>query len=194
MSARIPLPLVNFSRDLRKASLAVAMAAGVLALGALLATAVLVFDGVSLRTAQERMVEQAAAVAAETATLRKEQTLNEPEAAAIGLLRQRIASLNALDFEQAPAVTRVLSVLEELMPPTVALQNLDYDRAKGSLELQAVSGSSEDLTAFFDVASRSPFFKTVRLVDKKQAGTSDDGTALFQVRLSVALSNGEPRA
>ncbi len=194
MSARIPLPFVNFSRDLRKASLAVAVAAGVLALGALLASAVLVFDGVSLRTAQERMVEQAAAVAAETATLRKEQTLNEPEAAAIGLLRQRIASLNALDFEQAPAVTRVLSVLEELMPPTVALQNLDYDRAKGSLELQAVSGSSEDLTAFFDVASRSPFFKTVRLVDKKQAGTSDDGTALFQVRLSVVLLNGEPRA
>ncbi len=194
MSARIRLPLVNFSRDLRKASPAVAVAAGVLALGALLASAVLVFDGVSLRTAQERMVEQAAALAAETATLRKEQTLNEPEAAAIGLLRQRIASLNALDFEQAPAVTRVLSVLEELVPPTVALQNLDYDRAKGSLELQAVSGSSEDLTAFFDVASRSPFFKTVRLVDKKQAGTSDDGTALFQVRLSVALSNGEPRA
>jgi Tfp pilus assembly protein PilN len=194
MSARIPLPLVNFSRDLRKVSLAVAVAAGVLALGALLATAILVFDGASLRTAQERMVEQAAALAAETATLRKEQTLNEPEAAAIGLLRQRIASLNALDFEQAPAVTRVLSVLEELMPPTVALQNFDYDRAKGSLELQAVSGSSEDLTAFFDVASRSPFFKTVRLVDKKQAGTSDDGTALFQVRLSVALSSGEPRA
>ena len=133
-------------------------------------------------------------LAAETAALRKEQTLNEPKAAAIGLLRQRIASLNALDFEQAPAVTRVLSVLEELMPPTVALQNLDYDRAKGALELQAVSGSSEDLTAFFDVASRSPFFKTVRLVDKKQAGTSDDGTALFQVRLSVVLSNGEPRA
>ena len=194
MSARIPLPLVNFSRDLRNASLAVAVAAGVLALGALLASAVLVFESVSLRTAQERMLKQAAALAAETATLRKEQTLNEPEAAAIGLLRQRIASLNALDFEQAPAVTRVLSVLEELMPPTVALQNLDYDRAKGSLELQAVSGSSEDLTAFFDVASRSPFFKTVRLVDKKQAGTSDDGTALFQVRLSVALSSGEPRA
>jgi Tfp pilus assembly protein PilN len=194
MSARIPLPLVNFSRDLRKVSLAVAVAAGVLALGALLATAILVFDGVSLRTAQERMLKQAAALAAETATLRKEQTLNEPEAAAIGLLRQRIASLNALDFEQAPAVTRVLSVLEELMPPTVALQNFDYDRAKGSLELQAVSGSSKDLTAFFDVASRSPFFKTVRLVDKKQAGTSDDGTALFQVRLSVALSSGEPRA
>ncbi len=194
MSARIPLPLVNFSRDLRNASLAVAVAAGVLALGALLASAVLVFESVSLRTAQERMLKQAAALAAETATLRKEQTLNEPEAGAIGLLRQRIASLNALDFEQAPAVTRVLSVLEELMPPTVALQNLDYDRAKGSLELQAVSGSSEDLTAFFDVASRSPFFKTVRLVDKKQAGTSDDGTALFQVRLSVALSSGEPRA
>ena len=139
------------------------------------------------------MLKQAAALAAETATLRKEQTLNEPEAAAIGLLRQRIASLNALDFEAARP-SRVLSVLEEVMPPTVALQNLDYDRAKGSLELQAVSGSSEDLTAFFDVASRSPFFKTVRLVDKKQAGTSDDGTALFQVRLSVVLSNGEPRA
>ena len=44
MSARIRLPLVNFSRDLRKASPAVAVAAGVLALGALLATAVLVFE------------------------------------------------------------------------------------------------------------------------------------------------------
>ena len=44
MSARIPLPLVNFSRDLRKASLAVAVAAGVLVLGALLASAILVSE------------------------------------------------------------------------------------------------------------------------------------------------------
>jgi Tfp pilus assembly protein PilN len=194
MSEDIQLPVANFSRDLRQASLGLAAVAGILALGALLATAMLAFDSASLRTARERMLTQAAALAAETANLRKEQTLNEPEAAAIDLLRQRIASLNALDFEQAPPVTRVLTVLEQLMPPTVALQNLDYDRAKGSLELLAVSGSSEDLTAFFDVASRSPFFKTVRLVDKKQAGTADDGTALFQVRLSVVLSNGEPRA
>ncbi len=194
MSTQIQLPVANFSRDLGTASRAAAAIAGVAAAGALIAIAVLVFESGSYRAAQERMVAQAADLAAESDALRNQQNINDPDAGAIAALRQRIAVLNALDFAQAPAVTGVLAILEELMPAAVALQNLDYDRTRGALELVAISASSEDLTAFFDAATKSPFFKTVRLVDKKQAGSSDDGTALYQVRLSISPISGEPRA
>ncbi len=194
MSTRIQLPVANFSRDLRMASRAAAAAAGLLAAGALIAIAVLIFESVSYGQARERMVTQAASLAAESAALRNRPDVQDPDAAAIAALRQRIASLNALDFAQAPSVTSVLAVLEELMPPAVALQNLDYDRTRGALDLVAVSASSEALTGFFDAATKSTFFKTVRLVDKKQAGAADDGTPQFQVRLSIGLTSGVPRA
>jgi Tfp pilus assembly protein PilN len=194
MSTRIQIPRVNFSRDLRVHSLAFAGITLVLALGAVSASAVLVYESAGYRTAQERMAAQAAELAAEAANLNGRQNLNEPEAGALGALRQRIVSLNALDFGQAPSINRVLAALEQLMPPPVALQNLDYDRAKGTLELVAISGSSDELTSFFDIASRSSFFKTVRLLDKKQAGTAEDGSLLYQVRLSISLASGEPKA
>ncbi len=194
MRTPIQLSPVNFSRDLRGASLGAAAIAGILALAALAATAVLVVETARSRAAQERMLSQARVLEAEAATLRQQQSKSEPQAAAIGELRQRIVSLNALDFGQAPPVTSVLSALEELMPPAVALQNLDYDRTKGTLEIVAVSASSEDLTNFFDIASRSRSFKAVRLIDKKQAGASDEGVSLFQVRLSISLASGESRA
>jgi hypothetical protein len=194
MSTRIQLPVANFSRDLRNASRATAAAAGMLAAGALIAGAVLVFDTQSLRADRERLIGQTAVLAAEAEAMRNLRSLEDPEPAAIAALRGRIAALNALDFEQAPAVTNVLAVLEELMPGAVALQNLDYDRIHGALELVAVSASSEDLTVFFDAASKSPAFKAVRLVDKKQAGATEDGTMQYQVRLSIIPAGGEPRA
>ena len=73
------------------------------------------------------------------------------------------------------------------MPHAVALQNFDYDRSKGTLDLVAISASSEELTAFYSIANQSTFFKNVRLIDKKQAGTSENGERMFQVRLSVHL-------
>ncbi len=194
MSTRVKLPPVNFSRDLLPLSRAVAAIAFVLAFGAVSAAVILAYQGAEYGAAEERMSAQAAELAAEAATLRERQNLNEPESGAIGAIRRRIASLNALDFGQAPSVNRVLSALEQLMPPAVALQNFDYDRAKGALELVAISQSSDELTSFFDIASRSSFFKAVRLVDKKQAGTADDGSLLYQVRLSISLASGEPKA
>jgi hypothetical protein len=194
MSTRIQLPIANFSRDLRNASRAAAAVAGALAAGALIASAVLVFEGESYWTAKERMLGEISGLVFEAEALRKQQSLQDPGPAAIAALRGRIASLNALDFAQAPSVTSVLAVLEELMPGAVALQNLDHDRIHGALELVAVSASSEDLTAFFDAASKSPAFKSVRLVDKKQAGASEDGTMQYQVRLSIIPASGEPRA
>ncbi len=194
MSTPIQLPVTNFSRDLRIASRAAAAVAGLAAAGALIAIAVLALESQSYQAARVRMVKQTAGLAAESAALRNQQNLQHPGAAAIAALRQRIASLNALDFAQAPSVTSVLAVLEELMPGTVALQNLDYDRTRGALDLVATSASSEDLTAFFDAATKNPAFKAVRLVDKKQAGAADDGTAQFQVRLSISLISREPRA
>jgi Tfp pilus assembly protein PilN len=193
MNTRVQVPPVNFSRDLRPLSHAVAALALVLALGAVSVSAVLVYESAGYWTAQKRMAAQAAELAAEAASLRGRQNLNEPEAGAIGALRQRIASLNALDFGQAPSVNRVLSALEQLMPPAVAVQNLDYDRAKGTLELVAISQSSDELTSFFDIANRSSFFKAVRLIDKKQAGAGEDGSPLYQVRLSLSLASGEPK-
>ena len=194
MSTRIELPVANFSRDLRNVSRAAAAAAGALAAGALIACAVLVFDSQSLLADRERMIAQAATLAAEAETVRGQQSAAEPSPAEIAALRARIASLNALDFAQAPAVTSVLAVLEELMPGAVALQDLQYDRIHGAIELVAMSASSEELTAFFDAASKSPAFKSVRLVDKKQAGAAEDGTMQYQVRLSIVPAAGEPRA
>ena len=156
MSTRIQLPVTNFSRDLRNASRAAAAAAGMLAAGALIAGAVLVFDSQSLRANRERLIGQTAVLAAEAEAMRNLRSLEDPEPAAIAALRGRIAALNALDFEQAPAVTNVFAVLEELIPGAVALQNLDYDRIHGALELVAVSASSEDSDSVFRCRQQEP--------------------------------------
>jgi hypothetical protein len=193
MNRRIQLPVASFSRDLTAVSRVAAAIAGVLAAAALIASAVLIFESQSLEARRERMLAQTAAFATEAAALRDQQTGGEPDTAAIAALRRRIASLNALDFAQAPSVTGVLGILENLMPDAVALQNLDYDRTRGALDLVALSASSEDLTAFFDAATKNLAFKTVRLIDKKQAGAAEDGIAQYQVRLSIILAAGEPR-
>ncbi len=193
MSIRIPLPLLNYSGDTRRASLGVAAFVSALALSALIAMVVLIVQSTSYWADRDRMLQQTSQISTELAALRK-RDVNEPEASAIGALRQRIASLNSLDFGTSPAVARVLTVLEDLMPYQVALQNIDYDRSKGTIELVAVSKSSNELTTFYDIANRSQFFQNVRLVDKKQAGRSDDGAQLFQVRLSIHLSSREPKA
>ncbi|MGO9171671.1 MAG: PilN domain-containing protein [Rhodomicrobium sp.] len=192
MSGLIDPPRANFSRDLRRSSLLLALAIGGLSISALVATAVLLHESATYRDGTERALQQIADTGAQLESLRSQHT-DEPDAAAIKALRQRIASLNALDVGVAPSVTSVLAVLEQLTPPAVALQNLDYDRVRGSLELVAVSESSEELTAFFDMTSRSSFFKTVRLVDKKQAGTAENSTPLFQARLSIRIFDQEPR-
>ncbi len=192
MKNLIDPPSANFSRDLRRFSLLLVLAIGGLSIAALAATAVLLQESATSLRRTERAWQQIKDTSGEVEKLRSAQT-GEPDAAGIKALRQRIASLNALDFGAAPSVTRVLAVLEELTPPAVALQNLDYDRGRGSLELVAVSESTEELTAFFDITSRSSFFKSVRLVDKKQAGTSENSSPLFQARLSLQLFDPEPR-
>jgi Tfp pilus assembly protein PilN len=192
MSGPIHLPMANFSRDLRRPSLLLALAIGGLSIIAIVATAVLLQESATYRDGTERALKQIADTGVQLESLRSQHT-DEPDAAAIKALRQRIASLNALDFGAAPSATSVLAVLEQLTPPAVALQTLDYDRGRGSLELVAVSETSEELTAFFDITSRSSFFKSVRLVDKKQAGTAENSAPLFQVRLSIRMFDPEPR-
>lgn len=187
------MPVANFSRDLRTASHAAATIAGLAAAGAMIAMAVLLLESQSHREARGRMLVQAAGLRAQVQALRG-QELRNPDAAAIGALRRRIAALNSLDFEKAPAVMSVLAALEEIMPAAVALQNLDYDRTHGALDLVAISASSEELTAFFDAATKSQAFKAVRLIDKKQASASEDGSPQFQVRLSITPVTREPRA
>ncbi len=193
MSTRIQLPVANFSRDLRTASRAATAAAALAAAGISIAIIALIFESQSYRETRERTIAQAAALTVEAQGLRQ-QELQNPDAAAITGLRRRIAALNSLDFAQAPGVIGVLAALEELMPGPVALQNLDYDRTHGALDLVAVSESSDELTAFFDAATKSPAFKSVRLIDKKQASTAEDGAAQFQVRLTITPASGEPRA
>ncbi len=193
MSSLSPFPQANFSRDLRRISLTVALAMGGIAIAALVATVILAAEWFEYRSNSARTLKQIATISAETEGLRAQRT-NEPDANAIKALRKRIAALNALDFGAAPSVARVLAVLEQLLPPAVAIQSLDYDRVRGGLEIVAVSESSDDLTAFFDITSRSSFFKSVRLVDKKQAGTTESLTPLSQVRLSIRLLETDARS
>ena len=160
---------------------------------ALIGTALLLNDSTSQIESRELTLKQIAANNVQLEKLRSQHT-SEPSASAIAALRQRIAALNALDFGAAPSVTRVLAVLEQLTPPAVALQNLDYDRGRIALELVAVSESSDALTVFFDIASRSGFFKSVRLIDKKQAGATAGSAPLYQVRLSIRPAGEQPRS
>ena len=192
MSGPIVIPKVNFSFDLRPFSLVLALVLAGLCAAALIETGVLFWDSSVYWAEREHTLKQASELSAELGALLA-QHRDEPDPVGIKALRQRIASLNALDYAGAPSVVRVLSTLEQLMPPSVALQNFDYDRSRSALELVAISVSSEDLTAFFDTANRSKFFASVRLVDKKQAGTTESSAPLYQVRLSIRFGGGEPR-
>lgn len=138
MSGRLPALTANFSRDLRRLSLIVALSFAGLSLAGLFTVAVRVDEWLGYRDSAARTLKQIAATAAETESLSAQRT-NEPDAAAINALRKRIVSLNALDFGTVPSVARTLAVFEQLMPPGVALQSLDYDRSRGALELVAVS-------------------------------------------------------
>ena len=192
MSGPIFIPKINFSFDLRPFSLVLALVLAGLSAAALVETGVLSWDSSVYWAERGQTLKQAEELSAELGTLLA-QHRDEPDPIAVKGLRQRIASLNALDYAGAPSVVRVLSTLEQLMPPSVALQNFDYDRGRSALELVAISGSSEDLTAFFDTANRSKFFASVRLVDKKQAGTTESSAPMYQVRLSIRFGGGEPR-
>jgi Tfp pilus assembly protein PilN len=194
MSKPAGLPFVNFSYDTRPLSLVLASLIAALSIAALVTAVALIYDSFSQHLERDRAAVRTREITEQLSRLRSSRTSNEPDAGAIRTLRQKITSLNALDFGGAPSVPRVFSVLEELLPPAVALRALDYDRNRGALELVAVSESSEELTTFFDLASRSPFLKSVRLVDKKQAGSGENAQPLFQVRLSITLSPAEPRA
>jgi Tfp pilus assembly protein PilN len=192
MSGPIFIPKVNFSVDLHPFSLVLALILAGLSAAALIETGVLSWDSSAYWTEREQTLTQVGELSAELGNLLA-QHRDEPDPVAIKALRQRIASLNALDYAGAPSVVRVLATLEQLMPPSVALQNFDYDRGRSALELVAISESSDDLTAFFDIANRSKFFASVRLVDKKQAGTTESSAPLYQVRLSIRFGGGEPR-
>jgi len=193
MSGPVFIPKFNFSSDLRPISLAFALVLAGLSTVALIEAGILLWDSSASWTEREQTLKQAGELGAELQNLLS-QHKDEADSAAIKALRQRIATLNALDFAGAPSVVRVLSTLEQLMPPSVALQNLDYDRSRSALELVAISESSEDLTAFFDIANRSKFFASVRLVDKKQAGTAENSAPMYQVRLSIRFGGGESRS
>jgi Tfp pilus assembly protein PilN len=193
MSGPVFIPRFNFSFDLRPFSRMLALVLAGLSAAALIEAGILLWDSSASWVERKQTLKQAGELSAELENLLS-QHRDEADPAAIKALRQRIATLNALDFAGAPSVVRVLSTLEQLMPPSVALQNLDYDRSRSALELVAISESSEDLTAFFDIANRSKFFASVRLVDKKQAGTTENSAPTYQVRLSIRFGGGEPRS
>jgi Tfp pilus assembly protein PilN len=192
MKGPLLLPTANFSRDMRAASVILAACLIALSIAALGATAALIAEAVSYGETKERALQDAKHAVAQLTELRS-QTLDMPDPASVGALRRRIDALNALDAGAAPSLQAVLSALEALTPPGVAIGSLEYDRNRDVLELLAVSRSSEQLTAFFDKTSRSAFFKEVRLVDKKQAGPAEGAETLFQARLSMRPFRKEPR-
>jgi Tfp pilus assembly protein PilN len=183
--------LVNFSRDTQSASIAVAFAAWMVAACLLVAAAALFLQSRTYAETEAKASAQADKLASELAALGEAASAGEPSASAAALLKQRIASFSALDYGSAPQAARVLLALEEILPPSVALQTLSYDRANAALELLAASESSEDLTAFFEAASRNPLFKAVQITEKKEAGASERGANLFQLRLSMRPANPE---
>jgi hypothetical protein len=190
MDAKPRPALPNFSRDTKSASLAAAALAGLLAFSTLAATGALFWQAQSYEAEEAEALAEASAVMARLVSLREQTAASEPESAAIGALRQRIAALKSLDVGAAPPVTRLLVVLEEIAPASVALDSLAYDRAAGTLDLVASSDSSEALTDFFDAANRNSLFESVRVVDKKQAG-GENADSLFEIRLSMRLRSGE---
>jgi hypothetical protein len=182
---------VNFSRDTQSASFAVAFASWIAAACLLISVGALFVQSGAYAAAEAQASARVAKLLGELGALGETGNTGEPDAGAVSSLKQRAALLSALDYSPAPSAARVLAALEEIMPPSVALQSLSYDRANGALELLAASESSEDLTAFFDAASRDPLFKAVQITEKNEAGSSERGANLFQLRLSMRPANPE---
>jgi Tfp pilus assembly protein PilN len=109
-----------------------------------------------------------------------------PPASEFERLRSRIEALNKLDFEESVGVGDLLDTLEAILPDHVVITSLDYDRAVRTIDLAAVSASSDDLTAFFDALYRTGMFSQVRLVDKLQI-EADGGGAQTQVRMALQV-------
>jgi Tfp pilus assembly protein PilN len=166
--AEIHSPLANFSQDLRPIARMTALG---LWAGAGLGAAVAIWliigamemreDAAASARIQEKLTEQLAQA--------RERASSAPPPAAFRALRSRIERLNVLDFAGSASTAKLFDALEGLLPPRVALTALDYDRGKRTVEMVAVSESSEDLTSLYDVLDRHHLFVNVRLLDKKQA-------------------------
>jgi Tfp pilus assembly protein PilN len=186
--AEIHSPLVNFSRDLRSLARTAALALwGGAVLGAALALW-LISGAVELRgdaaasaRIQEKLSEQLAQA--------KERAAAAPPPEAFRALRSRIERLNVLDFAGSASTDKLFDALEGLLPLRVALTALDYDRSKRTVEIVAVSESSEDLTSLYDVLDRHHLFVNVRLLDKKQAAGALGSQV--QVHLNLQLRDSE---
>jgi hypothetical protein len=115
----------------------------------------------------------------------KAKAADAPQPEAYRKLRDRVDKLNVLDFAGSVSTGKLFDALEGLLPPRVALTALDYDRAKRTVDIVAVSEASEALTSLFDVLDRNSLFSEVRLLDKKQSpGVLD---SQVQVRLSLTV-------
>lgn len=186
--AEIHSPLVNFSRDLR--SMARMTALGLWA-GAGLGAAVAIW----LIIGAIEMREDAAASAriqvklSEQLAQAKVRAAEAPPPEAFRALRTRIERLNVLDFAGSASTAKLLDALEGVLPPRVALTALDYDRSKRTVEMVAVSESSEELTSLYDVLDRHHLFVNVRLLDKKQAPGALGSQV--QVHLNLQLRDSE---
>lgn len=181
---------LNFSRDMRGMSLAAAIVFGLGACALLVATgltlearrfAAIELEGMEGLTVRAQIKLEALRQAADSA----------PSLAAFEALRQRIATVNRLDFGGAPGVVEVLDRLEAVLPDAAALAALDHDRETGVIEIVADAERSADLTSLFDRLDRDAGFSGVRLIDKKRM--ANDRT---RVRLGMTLSpaRGAPSA
>lgn len=181
-------PLVNFSKDLRAPARTAALVLwGGAGLGAVAGAWLIAgaLDMMSDAAASSRIQEKLAVQLAEA----RKKAEGAPPPEAFRALRSRIERLNVLDFAGSASTVKLLDALEGLLPQRVALTAMDYDRNKRTVELIAVSESSEDLTSLYDVLDKHHLFMNVRLLDKKQApGVLG---SQVQVHLNLQLRDNE---
>lgn len=178
------LPVSNFGRDTRPQVRMIATA--MFALGTLIAASAgwLMIDRQQLLDEATAMNQLGVRLTVKRDALRR-QSAKLPAPGEFERLRGRIEALNRLDFDASVSVGDLLDAFEAALPDYVMITSLDYDRAVRTIDLAAISASSEDLTTFFDTLYRTGLFSQVRLVDKMQIEAQ--GTAQTQVRISLQV-------
>lgn len=185
-TARVAIP--NFSRStlqLRRRLLYAMVAISALLIGA---SVWLVADGLRLLEKAEHHRVLGQRLAVKVAELR-DATTQAPSLEAFERLQARIVALNRLDFAAKLSVAELLDALETTLPDQVLLTSLRYDRVRGSVDLAAVSSSSEDLTRFFEALHADRRFHEVRLAEKLQVDGRGGGP---QMQVRIYFEIGRP--
>lgn len=183
--ARMVLPIPNFSVDTRPLARGLAGVAFLFGAIALATTTWMLIESRQMIHHIVELENLGTKLAAKSRVLR-DHASQLPASQEFERLRGRIANLNQLDANTGVSVGGLLDSMESILPDRVVVTSLSYDRAVSSVDLSAVSLSSEDLTSFFDALHRTKLFSQVRLVEKIQVDLN--GSIQTQVRIYLQVS------